>query len=230
MNKAVVYRLLRTMQSHGYVSQDAVMTAYRIGPRALALGRRHDPTDVFAVAREPMRELARTSGFSAFLTLPLAHDSVCVDRAEAHTTVRVSYEIGRRLPYHAGAPGKALLASFDAQRRVEAIGTGLLKRFTAATIVSRTGLDTELARITHRGYATSAGEIEDDVSGVAAVIFDTTGNAAAALSLSGLSATLREPLFDGLGRQLVAAARAISADLGVSAAAVPANATAAMER
>jgi IclR family acetate operon transcriptional repressor len=230
MNKAVVYRLLRTMQSHGYVSQDAVTTAYRIGPRARALGRRHDPTDVFAVAREPMRELARTSGLSAFLTLPLVHDSVCVDRAEASTTVRVSYEIGRRLPYHAGAPGKALLASFGAQRRAEALGAGLLTRFTAATIVSRAALEAELARVVHRGYATSAGEIEDDVSGIAAVIFDTTGNAAAALSLSGLSATLREPLFNRLGRQLVAAARAIGTDLGVTDIAVPARTSAVMER
>lgn len=230
LNKAVVYRLLRTMQSHRYVAQDPETAAYRIGPRARALGRGNDPTDVFAVAREPMRDLARSSGLSAFLTLPLAYDCVCVDRAEANTTVRVSYEIGRRLPYHAGAPGKALLATFDARRRADALGSGLLKRFSAATIVSRTSLKTDLARIVRRGFATSAGEIEDDVSGIAVVIYDATGNAAAALSLSGLNNTLRAPLFDRLGRQLVAAARAISTDLGVADGTRDARTPVVMER
>jgi DNA-binding IclR family transcriptional regulator len=211
MNKAVVYRLLRTMESHGYITQDAMTNAYRIGPRALTLARYADPASVFERAREPMRALARESSFSTFLTLPLATDCICVDRAEAQTALRVSYSIGRRLPYHAGAPGKALLATFDAARRLHALGRGPLERFTDATIVDGDALAIELARIRSRGFATSAGEVESSISGVAATIEDDAGHALAVLSISGPSSLLHESLFESLGRRLIDATRAIAA-------------------
>ncbi len=208
LNKAVVYRLLRTMEQHGYVAQDAATAAYQIGPCALALGRRYDSASVVAAAREPMHALTRESGFSTFLTLPLVTDCVCVDRVEAQTTVRVSYTIGRRLPYHAGAPGKALLAAFDAPRRATALAVAL-EKFTAKTIVRRDALDSELTAIRRRGFATSTGEVEDNISGIATVISDTAGNPLAALSISGLSAVLHASLFHNLGAQLVRAAESI---------------------
>jgi DNA-binding IclR family transcriptional regulator len=214
LDKAVLHRLLRTMIGHAYVIQDPVTAAYRLGPRAHALGRRRDPADLFAVAREPMRELARETGFSTFLTLPLARDTVCVDRVEAQTTVRVSYEIGRRLPYHAGAPGKALLAHFAPQRRSSTLGDRLLERFTAASIVSRAELENELERIRRTGYATSTGEIEDNISGIGALVRDANGEPAAALSISGLSAVLHETLFPVLGARLLRTAQSISHELG----------------
>jgi IclR family acetate operon transcriptional repressor len=214
MDKAVLHRLLRTMVAHAYVVQDSGTAAYRLGPRARALGRHGDAADLFGIAREPMRELAAKTGCSTFLTLPLLRDTVCVDRVEANTMVRVSYEIGRRLPYHAGAPGKALLAAFSPARRQRTLGDRLLERHTSHTITSRSELDRELVRIGGRGFATSVGEIEDNISGVAAVIYDAAGEPAAALSISGVSVILGEPLFADLGAQLVRAAAAISRDLG----------------
>jgi DNA-binding IclR family transcriptional regulator len=211
MNKAVVYRLLRTLEGHGYATQDALTSAYRIGPRALTLARHDDPASVFAQAREPMQALARESSFSTFLTLPLATDCICIDRAEAQTTLRVSYSIGRRLPYHAGAPGKALLAAFDPARRLQALGRGPLERFTETTIVRADALETELARIRRRGFATSIGEVESSVSGIAAVIEDGARQPLAVLSISGPSAALLESRFESLGRRLIDATRAIAA-------------------
>jgi IclR family acetate operon transcriptional repressor len=213
MDKAVVHRLLRTMAGHGYVEQDDATSAYSLGAQARALGR-PDAAYLFAIAREPMRELTEGSGFSTFLTLPLVRDSVCVDRVEAQRTIRVLYEIGRRLPFHAGSPGKALLAAFDVERRSRALGDDLLERFTDNTIIARSALDAELARIAQRGYATSAGELEDGISGVAAVIKDSRSQPVAALSLSGLSAALPDSIFALLGGQLMAAARSISQRLG----------------
>jgi IclR family transcriptional regulator, acetate operon repressor len=214
MDKAVMHRLLRTMIAHAYVVQDAGTAAYRLGPRARALGRHGDQADIFGIAREPMRELAAETGCSTFLTLPLVRDTVCVDRVEANAMVRVSYDIGRRLPYHAGAPGKALLAAFAPARRQRALGDKLLERHTARSITSRSELDRELARIGRRGFATSVGEIEENISGVAAVIYEASGEPAAALSISGVSVILRETMFADLGARLMRAAGAISRDLG----------------
>lgn len=213
MDKAVVHRMLRTMATQGFVAQDDASGAYSLGAQARALGR-PDSAYLFAVAREPMQALMAATGFSIFLTLPLARESVCVDRVEAQRTVRVSYEIGRRLPYHAGSPGKALLAAFSGERRTRALGDGLLERFTAKTIVSRAALDRELARIVDRGYATSHGELEDGISGVAAVVCDARAQPVAALSLSGLATTMPESRFASLGARLGAAADSISRRLG----------------
>lgn len=229
MDKAVVHRLLRTMVGRGFVAQDAATSAYSLGPESRALGR-PEAAHLFAVAREPMRALTASSGFSTFLTLPLVRDSVCVDRVEAQRTVRVSYEIGRRLPYHAGSPGKALLAEFDAERRSRALGDALLERFTGNTIVSRTALDVELALIAKRGYATSVSELEDGISGLATVIRDTGSRPIAALSLSGLGTALPASAFASLGAELAAAGRTISLHLGAPADAGPIQTSATSER
>jgi DNA-binding IclR family transcriptional regulator len=229
LDKAAVHRLLRTMCAHGFVDQNEETAAYSLGAEARALGR-PEAAHLFAVAREPMRTLTARSGFSTFLTLPLAHESVCVDRVEAQRTVRVSYEIGRRLPYHAGSPGKALLAAFDPHRRTRALGSALLERFTANTLVSRVALESELARIAERGYATSVSELEDGISGVAVVIRGPGAQPVAALSLSGLGTALPASSFAAIGREMTAAARIVSLQLGAPEDSSPRHAAIPSER
>jgi DNA-binding IclR family transcriptional regulator len=217
MNKAVLHRLLKTMEARGYVVQDARRRRYGLGPAARRLAQSGDSGEVRTLARETMHELARSTNLSTFLTVPLANDAVCVERAESSAMIRVSYEVGRRHPYHAGAPGKALLAHLDEAHRDDVLRRRPLTRFTRATTVSVTALRRELDTIRKRGYAVSVDELEAGISGVAAVILDAADRPLAALSVAAPTGALGPRALAGVGERLVAAAHEVSRRLGRAA-------------
>jgi IclR family acetate operon transcriptional repressor len=215
MNKAVVHRLLKTLGSHQYVVQDPATRAYALGPEAKRLGGREpDTLDVRVIARTTMRAIADATGFSAFLTVPLADDAICIERAEATALLRISYEAGRRHPYHAGAPGKVLLAHLDPQRRREILGRIPLQRYTKATTISPKKLHAEIDEIRMLGYACSNGELELGVGGIAAAIVDPHERPLAAISIAAPSAALTDRAIREIGGRLVRAAADIGRSFG----------------
>jgi DNA-binding IclR family transcriptional regulator len=208
-NKAVCHRLLRTLAARGFVVQETPTRAYSLGPAALRLGQRGSRIDLRSLAKPVMQELALSNHLSSFLTIPLENETVCVERAETDAVLRVSYDRGRRHPYHAGAPGKVLLAHLDAARQVSILDSELA-RFTPRTIVARRRLGEELSRIRSRGFAISHGEMYQGVSGVAAIITDSGGQPLGALSLAGPTGMLSTRAWTQHGARLLRSAEAIA--------------------
>ena len=214
LNKAVLHRLLTTLNSRGYVVQDPVSRRYRLGASALRLGNQRPRLESLRpLALEAMEELAQKTGLSCFLTAPLDDEAVCVEKVEANVLVRVSYNVGRRHPYHAGAPGKALLAFLPTERR-ERVLNAALERYTDHTIISRASLLAELARIRDNRYAISHEELALEVSGVAAVILDPLGEPLASISLAGPARSIDDAQLHARGRELVDVASQLSTRLG----------------
>jgi IclR family acetate operon transcriptional repressor len=71
-----------------------------------------------------------------------------------------------------------------------------LPAFTPRTITSRAALAREVERASRRGYADAVGEREEDLSAVAAPVFDVAGVLAAILGVQGPS-----PRFDRSARE-----------------------------
>ena len=98
--------------------------------------------------------------------------------------------IGRRVPLHAAAAGKAILAvSADSLLRERA--SAGLERLTARTLTSADSLERELSKIRKQGFAVDNEEYELGVVCVAAAIIGADGDAAGALSISGPTERMR---------------------------------------
>jgi DNA-binding IclR family transcriptional regulator len=89
-----------------------------------------------------------------------------------------------------------------------------LERFTSHTITSPEGLRDELARIRKLGYAVNRGEFTEHGAGVAVVIFDSRGEAIAALSSGGRNTDAEFAQAEALIPTLRRVADNISAMLG----------------
>ncbi|TAM78174.1 IclR family transcriptional regulator, partial [bacterium] len=214
LSKAVLQRLLTALHAHGYVVQDPITRRYRLGASALRLGTlRPRLEDLRPLALEAMKGLAERTGLSCFLTAPFDDEAVCVGKVEPNVLIRVSYNVGRRHPYHAGAPGKALLAFLPAERR-ETLLSAELERYTDHTIISRESLLAELARIRDDGFAISHEELAVGVSGAAAVVLDPLGEPLASVSLAGPTRDVDDAQLRARGRELVDVATQLSARLG----------------
>jgi DNA-binding IclR family transcriptional regulator len=124
--------------------------------------------------------------------------------------LRLYSAIGRRLPAHATALGKALLAARPADE-LDALLPGPLPALTPHTITDRTALHAELATIRDRGYAVDREENTEGIVCVARVV-PLRDPATDAISLSIPRARVTESTVDE-----VAAALADAVDKAASA-------------
>jgi len=91
---------------------------------------------------------------------------------------------GSRVPIHASAMGKMLLAlSGDPDAEVAALGT--LKRFTRQTLADRDALLADLVAIRRRGWSLNDGERHDGVRALAVAIRTTSGVPTSAIAVQG---------------------------------------------
>lgn len=208
------HRLLQTLVERQWVVQDPGTTRYRLSQKLLGIvGDLEATTSRLRVLARPHLEAVRDlSGESANLVLLDGLSAVYVDQAQSLRPIRMSTEIGTRVPAYASGAGKAMLAfaPHSAQRTLRR--TPLL-RITRQTITDFGVLRRELEKIRALAYATDDEEYELGVACTAAAIRGADGTARAAISVSAPAYIWRELDRAQLGQQLVEHAAKISARL-----------------
>ena len=106
--------------------------------------------------------------------------------------------------------------------KAEAVA-GMLHAYTPRSITDPEELAIELDRIRRDGYAINRGEWRESVCGLAAPIFDATGQAVAGVGISGPRQRLTSNKLRGFSGDVLATASAISGALGYSGAGYSAN-------
>ncbi|MHB8505031.1 MAG: IclR family transcriptional regulator, partial [Acidimicrobiales bacterium] len=132
-----------------------------------------------------------------------------VDQVDSPHLLGATNWVGRPVPLHASALGKALLA-----HRAAELPPGRLERLTGRTLTSREVLAAELEEARRRGYATMIEELEVGLVAVAAPVFRDGGVAVAALSVSGPTARLGPARLREAATRCVEQANALSEILG----------------
>jgi DNA-binding IclR family transcriptional regulator len=187
--RPTVYRLLQTLADHGMVS--AADHRFVIGPQVLWLaGQRLEQIELRTAGRPILLDLRDHTGETAHLGVLEQGQVVYIDKTEAPGPLRMASAIGKIMPAHSTALGKAMLAHLPAREAGAVLDLWGMPRRTARTITDRRRFFSELASIKARGYAIDNVENEDGVRCVAAPIFDHRGRVAGAVSLSGSTRTV----------------------------------------
>ena len=209
-------RMMAAMKDLGILSQNPSTRTYSVGTRTLTwAGIYLSTSDIRNVAFPYLHELHDATQETISLYLLEGNERVCVERLESTQNVRfVAPRVGRRLPLHAGSAGKVLLAYLNEKRQNDILNSGELTRLTEKTIVDPTRLRGELGLIRSQGYAISNGEWILDASGIAAPIFDRTGEILAALTISGPAQRFTQEVYPGYINQVVRVAGLISQGMG----------------
>jgi len=211
-SKAVVFRLLRTLEAHGYVARDDTRR-YMLGTKPLELaGAVLRRSELHQVARPALLTLAERTGESVVLTAPTAGGVICLDTVDSPQQLRASFRIGRVIPWHAGAAGKLHLAYLPAHQ-ADAILARPLRRFTERTVTDPERIREDLTRIRGQGYAFTVGELDPGVAAISVPVLNWRGEMVAAVSLGGPASRFTEDRLPGLLREVQRAAEAISVRL-----------------
>lgn len=212
--RSTAYRLASILAEAGLLEQDEVTGRYRLGLALFELGSQvRRKMDASFEAKPWLMTLREQSGETVNLSV-LDHGSVvCINFLESMKASRIGSGIGLRKPVYCTAEGKALIA-FQPPAAIEWIFSAELERRTPRTVVDPTALKAVLAIVRVRGYATDDEEYERGVRSIAAPITDDSGNAVAAVGISGPTHRLTRNRLQQLARYINAAAKAISARFG----------------
>lgn len=168
--KLSVHNLLVTLESLGMVR--AAPDGWRIGIKALEIG-----AGAMGSARAAFRRLVDASAALAPHTVLLSvldgSDIVCVARHEGREAVRLSIEVGDRMPAVVTALGKAMVAALsDVDREAFLDALPGVPQLTRRTHPSVAELRRDLDAVRHRGYAV---DYEQNTVGITCFAVDVPG-------------------------------------------------------
>jgi IclR family acetate operon transcriptional repressor len=180
---STTHRLLASLRSRGYVVRVAG-GRYRLGPAAVALGRRASDQALGPALRAALERLAAETGETVLVGVrdPAGDGLLILDRIESPHPLRIALEVGHVLPLHAGAASKALLAHLE-PAEIERVVSGPLPRVGPATITDGEILLRDLEGVRRAGHARSREEATEGGWGVASPVLGIDGEAQAVLGM-----------------------------------------------
>lgn len=210
LSKAVVHRIMRSLTSRGLVTADAHDGTYVLGPAAVALGvRALRDVDLRSTALPLLRRLQAATGETTTVSALVGARRVYLDQVESHSEIKMTVELGRAFPLHAGASGRVILAFAPDELRRQVLD-GPLDRMTPTTPVEPSVLAAGLAQIATDGVAVSYGERQRGAGSVAAPVFGIDGGVVGAISACGPADRFDAATVERLKPRVAAAAAAVS--------------------
>jgi DNA-binding IclR family transcriptional regulator len=183
---SAVHRILTALKNKGLIQQSTENGPYSMSWSILALTQRLTAqTDLRSLSLPFMTELRDLTGETVTLNVRSGFDRVCIDQVEGPHEVSWRQDIGKISPLYGGATGKVLLAYLEPEELKAFWRTVKMQKLTPYTVTSREELLKEIELIRNRGYAFGTQDRLIGVAGIAAPIFDSSGHAAATLTIAG---------------------------------------------
>jgi DNA-binding IclR family transcriptional regulator/enamine deaminase RidA (YjgF/YER057c/UK114 family) len=224
MTTATAHRFLLTLVDVGALRRDD-KGQFQLGMLLADLGDRVAHDAVLGQAVQPhIDTLVRELRESVSLAVMDGDAAVVAASGEPDRSLRIGMPVGRRMPLHASAVGKALLAH-QPMPRIEALLAAMrMERLTEHSIVEPDRLREHLQLIRREGFAVDREEMEDGLRCVAVPLFGDHGLLKGALSISVPSARLDQERQGRYVEELRRHAREISQRVGIESRVFPSKA------
>ncbi len=210
--RTTVYRLLNSLQSHDVVRRDD-SGAYHLGRRLLSLAAhtstRFGDAAVATICQPYLDKLAAEIGEGVKLSVLDDEGVMVIAAAQGRREYALTVAAGQRMPVHASAAGKVLLAHLSPET-LDYWLSRPMPAYTGKTVIDAKRLKGEFATIRRRGWAEDKGETAPSILAYAAPVFGRDGRVAAALSVPFLAGTPAGQM-EKVKAAAVSAARVMSA-------------------
>lgn len=215
-SKNQTFRLLQTLADEGVVVMDPDTKRYSLGYRVLEWGSMAHKGSPLSAAASPVLDRLVDDVQETIVLTARGSDfaCICVDKRDSNHVLQITARVGRRIPFHAGAGSKCILA-FSSPKFVEEYlrSQSPLERYTEKTITDPNELQAELERIREQGFSISDEDIDPGACSIAAPISDHTGHIVAAVSIASPKTRFTAEDVQRRARAVKDAAREISQQL-----------------
>ncbi|WP_127588597.1 IclR family transcriptional regulator [Paenibacillus koleovorans] len=184
--KSSIFMILNTLEDLQYVAKlegdkySLTLKVYNLGMAVLS------KLNVRELARPYMEALAEELRFTVHLA-KLEHDkAMYIEKVSGPGFVQFSTVVGQSWPLYISAGGKVLAAYMSEEQLSAVLESCTFESFTPNTITSEEAFRELLQSVREQQYAFEDEEGELGIRCVAAPVFDDTGKAVAALSVTAL--------------------------------------------
>lgn len=214
IDRSAISRLLVQLEKLGFARKDPSSNLYR--PSAAFFGMAaavRSQDSLWQAARPLLQEIVDRHDETSYLTVLHGSAVVFQEKIECRQPVRYVVGLGEPFKLTTGVAGLAILSVLP-QERIDRVLAEPIPHYTPRTVTDPARLRTELARFREQGYAISMGRWTRDGGGVAAAYFNSYGECAGAIAVSGPAARLGSDRIPGLAHSVTEAARRLSRRLG----------------
>ncbi|MGE0314782.1 MAG: IclR family transcriptional regulator [Lautropia sp.] len=217
VSRSTCYRQVRALQGAGLLTRVG-QSAYMLGPAVIELDRSIRVSDpIYLAGAAPMRSLCRATGQTVILCVLYSGAVMCV-REEIGVDAPVgSFSRGQKRPLFTAAASKVILAQLPAHQ---------LRRLYARhrTDIAKAGLGADwdgfraaLRKIRDAGHCVTVGEFTPGIVGIAAPIFNRSGQVLGSLGIAMASSPDRRRHQPRLVESVTAAAAKVTEGIAAHA-------------
>lgn len=153
LNKSTVYNILHTMNDLDILEKGPDGT-FRLGPRLFILGgAAAQGSELIQTVHPYLESINNEFKLSTFLGILSDQKVIIVDKADRAHRIKISSEIGMRIPIFAGVAGKALLSQLSETDIDEILSKNTPKRYTPMTIIDKAAYKKEILDVKKTGIA-----------------------------------------------------------------------------
>lgn len=221
-NKSTVFNILHTLNELDILEKDAG-GQFRLGSSLFILGNAAAGGSELIQAVHPYLESINARfKLSAFFGVLADHKVIIVDKADRANPIKISSEVGMKIPVSAGVAGKALLAQLSDEKLDDVLSRITPKKYTRNTITDIKQYKNEILNIKKTGIAYDREEYIEGLIAVAASFKTHREELQAVIWAVGLKQEFRENVMKEISSCLINTAKELNERFSMIAG--PANA------
>jgi IclR family KDG regulon transcriptional repressor len=163
LNKSTVFNIIYTLKNLEVLEQ-LPDGKFQFGTLLYLLGNANGKkSELIQTVHPYLGKINQQTKLSAFLGIRAGQRAIIIDKVDTANDIKISAEIGMRLPLLAGAGGKALLSQLSDQEVEQVLNANTLKKFTAKSCTDKKKFKKEVSKIRKEGIAFDDEEYLDGV-------------------------------------------------------------------
>jgi IclR family KDG regulon transcriptional repressor len=212
--KATTHRYLKVLETYGLLYRSREDKSFRLGYKLYMWGSlAAEAMPLREIARPIMQKLKEETGEMVVLMTYHNQEVVCIEKIDTEKRLRVALDIGRHQAPHASSSCRVIMAFLPEAEIMNIIREKGLPKICENTITDADTLLAKLGEVRAKGYAHSCEEVDPDVCGISAPIFDHKGAVIAGISVLGPIYRFTEDLVEPYSKLVKEAARKITEQL-----------------
>lgn len=215
LKKSTTFGIIKSLEGCSYLVQNQSTTKYKLGLKFIEKGRIvSESLDIKNIALPYMKNLTDT--FKETSNLCLYDGNYIYSVADIHSDesfIFMSSKVGNKLPIHASASGKVILANFSDEKINKLLEKTEFKKLTKYTITSINEIEDNIKNIRENSYAIEDEEAEIGAYSIATVIKNFDNSIVGTISVTGPKSRM-EVKKEEIINSLVNISFSISTELG----------------
>ena len=190
-NKSTVFNIIHTLTDLEILKQ-APDGKFDLGMKFYLLSRAsRNGSEIISTIHPYLERINQKTNLSVFLGIRSGLYAVIVDKVDAAFDIKISSEIGMRLPLLAGAGGKAMLCQMSDDEIDRILSKNALKRFTRYSAIDKNKYKAMLKKARREGIAFDKEEYIEGIRALAVPLKIENGSSQFAIWAVGLKGQIK---------------------------------------